>query len=64
MTLTIKDVNDLPPIFQFNDYRAEITENSAPGTSILALTVFDKDLPTNTKVSLRNHDANFCCSVL
>ena len=52
MTLTIKDINDLPPTFQFNDYRAEITENSAPGTSILALTVFDKDLPANTKVKV------------
>ena len=48
--MTIKDVNDLPPTFQFNDYRAEVVENSAPGTSILALTVFDRDLPNNTKV--------------
>ena len=50
MTIKILDENDLPPAFQFKSYRGEVTENVLVGTSVIAITAVDPDLPNTTKV--------------
>ncbi|KAK7901830.1 hypothetical protein WMY93_018599 [Mugilogobius chulae] len=54
MVITILDVNDNRPIFTRTSYRAEITENSAPGSTVTVLNgpvlAEDKDINENAVV--------------
>ena len=52
VSITVTDVNDLPPVFSSSVYTAEIAANSTPGTLVFDLfsDVTDKDtLPANTQ---------------
>ncbi|XP_071099220.1 protocadherin-16-like [Haliotis cracherodii] len=46
-SITVEDINDLPPVFNPSEFTAEITENSAADVSLLDLTCSDGDLGTN-----------------
>ncbi|XP_030626789.1 cadherin-23 [Chanos chanos] len=57
LVITVLDENDNKPIFTQTSYRAEISENSPPGTSVLVLNgpvlAVDKDLGQNAVVRYR-----------
>ncbi|XP_046564845.1 cadherin-23-like [Haliotis rubra] len=51
-TITVEDINDLPPTFNPSEYTTEITENMAADTSILDLTLSDGDDGNNAVFTL------------
>uniref|UniRef100_A0A8C2PN28 Cadherin domain-containing protein n=1 Tax=Cyprinus carpio TaxID=7962 RepID=A0A8C2PN28_CYPCA len=58
--LTVADVNDNPPVFQQQNYRAHVQENNKPGSSICSLSATDPDWRQNGTVvySLLSSDVN------
>ncbi len=58
--LTVADVNDNPPIFQEQSYRAHVQENNKPGSSICSVSATDPDWRQNGTVvySLLSSDVN------
>ncbi|XP_067654381.1 protocadherin Fat 4-like [Haliotis asinina] len=42
-TISLVDINDLPPVFSPTEYAVEVTENTAPDTSLLDLACTDGD---------------------
>ncbi len=58
--LTVADVNDNPPVFQEQSYRAHVQENNKPGSSICSVSATDPDWRQNgTAVySLLSSDLN------
>ena len=50
MTISLRDVNDRTPVFQFHDYQSEISEDSPVGTTITTLLATDMDAAENTTV--------------
>ncbi|XP_016142587.1 protocadherin beta-15-like [Sinocyclocheilus grahami] len=45
--LTVADVNDNPPVFQEQNYRAHVQENNKPGSSICSVSATDPDWRQN-----------------
>lgn len=44
-TVTIRDVNDSPPMFNKKEYEVSLLENTAPGTPLaLDMNVTDRDV--------------------
>ncbi|XP_042593813.1 protocadherin gamma-A4-like isoform X7 [Cyprinus carpio] len=58
--LTVADVNDNPPVFQEQSYRAHVQENNNPGSSICSVSATDPDWRQNGTVvySLLSSDLN------
>uniref|UniRef100_A0A8C1Z0I9 Cadherin domain-containing protein n=1 Tax=Cyprinus carpio TaxID=7962 RepID=A0A8C1Z0I9_CYPCA len=58
--LTVADVNDNPPVFQQQNYRAHVQENNKPGSSICSVSATDPDWRQNGTVvySLLSSDVN------
>uniref|UniRef100_A0A8C2EP56 Cadherin domain-containing protein n=1 Tax=Cyprinus carpio TaxID=7962 RepID=A0A8C2EP56_CYPCA len=58
--LTVADVNDNPPVFQEQSYRAHVQENNKPGSSICSVSATDPDWRQNGTVvySLLSSDVN------
>ncbi|KTF71488.1 hypothetical protein cypCar_00048323 [Cyprinus carpio] len=58
--LTVADVNDNPPVFQQQNYRAHVQENNKPGSSICSVSATDRDWRQNGTVvySLLSSDVN------
>ncbi len=58
--LTVADVNDNPPVFQEQSYRAHVLENNKPGSSICSVSATDPDWRQNGTVvySLLSSDLN------
>ncbi|XP_016417024.1 protocadherin gamma-A2-like [Sinocyclocheilus rhinocerous] len=58
--LTVADVNDNPPVFQEQNYRAHVQENNKPGSSICSVSATDPDWRQNGTVvySLLSSDLN------
>lgn len=50
MTISLRDVNDRTPVFQFHDYQSEVSEGSPVGTTIITLLATDMDAAENTAV--------------
>ena len=50
VTISLRDVNDRTPVFQFHDYQSEISEDSPVGTTITTLLATDMDAAENTAV--------------
>ncbi|XP_059372306.1 protocadherin gamma-A10-like isoform X42 [Carassius carassius] len=48
--LTVADVNDNPPVFQEQGYRAHVHENNKPGSSICSVSATDPDWRQNGTV--------------
>lgn len=48
----LKDVNDRTPVFQFRDYRSEVSEDSPVGTTVTTLEASDMDSAENTVVRI------------
>ncbi|XP_073677261.1 protocadherin gamma-A11-like [Garra rufa] len=48
--LTVADVNDNPPVFQEQNYRAHVQENNKPGSSICSVSAADPDWRQNGTV--------------
>ncbi|KAL0176495.1 hypothetical protein M9458_028825, partial [Cirrhinus mrigala] len=48
--LTVADVNDNPPVFQEQNYRAHVQENNKPGSSICSVSATDPDWRQNGTV--------------
>ncbi|XP_067054992.1 protocadherin Fat 4-like [Acropora muricata] len=48
VTISLRDVNDRTPVFQFRDYQSEISEDSRVGTTITTLLATDMDAAENT----------------
>ncbi|XP_052430063.1 protocadherin beta-16-like isoform X29 [Carassius gibelio] len=48
--LTVADVNDNPPVFQEQSYRAHVQENNKPGSSICSVSATDPDWRQNGTV--------------
>nr|QDE55751.1 cadherin 1 [Nematostella vectensis] len=46
VTVTIQDVNDLPPVFSSPLYESRIQENTGPGAGVVMVTASDIDSPT------------------
>ncbi|XP_071099221.1 protocadherin-16-like [Haliotis cracherodii] len=46
-SITVEDINDLPPVFNPSEFTAEITENSAADVSLLDVTCSDGDTGNN-----------------
>ena len=51
ITITVLDVNDNQPVFSRSEYNTFISEDSAVGSTITALTATDADSGTNAKIS-------------
>ncbi|XP_056094159.1 protocadherin beta-15-like [Rhinichthys klamathensis goyatoka] len=58
--LTVADVNDNPPVFEEQNYRAHVQENNTPGSSICSVSATDPDWRQNGTVvySLLSSDVN------
>ncbi|XP_077103430.1 protocadherin gamma-A11-like isoform X44 [Siphateles boraxobius] len=58
--LTVADVNDNPPVFEEQNYRAHVQENNKPGSSICSVSATDPDWRQNGTVvySLLSSDVN------
>uniref|UniRef100_A0A8C2EV78 Cadherin domain-containing protein n=1 Tax=Cyprinus carpio TaxID=7962 RepID=A0A8C2EV78_CYPCA len=58
--LTVADVNDNPPVFQEQSYRAHVQENNKPGSSVCSVSATDPDWRQNGTVvySLLSSDVN------
>jgi len=53
-TVTIRDVNDSPPVFNHKEYSVSLLENTPPGTPLaLDMSVSDADVGINSKFALR-----------
>ncbi|XP_042566740.1 protocadherin beta-15-like isoform X25 [Clupea harengus] len=50
MQLSVADVNDNPPVFEKQSYRAQVTENNKPGYSICSIIARDPDWRQNGTV--------------
>ncbi|XP_017083648.2 LOW QUALITY PROTEIN: cadherin-87A [Drosophila eugracilis] len=58
-TVTIRDVNDSPPVFNRKEYSVSLLENTPPGTPLaLDMSVSDADVGINSKFSLRLDDVS------
>ncbi|XP_056625248.1 protocadherin gamma-A11-like isoform X7 [Triplophysa dalaica] len=57
---TVADVNDNPPVFEEQNYRAHVKENNKPGSSICSVSATDPDWRQNGTVvySLFSSDVN------
>lgn len=53
MTILLKDINDRTPVFKFQDYQGEISEDSSVGTTVTIVEATDKDSLENTMVLFR-----------
>ncbi|XP_063375219.1 fat-like cadherin-related tumor suppressor homolog [Cydia amplana] len=51
LRLTVADVNDNPPEFEFREYRAAAPELDAPGTEILRVRATSRDTGVNAEVA-------------
>ncbi len=56
--LTVADVNDNPPVFQEQSYRAHVQENNKPGSSICSVSATDPDWRQNGTV------VYLCCPLI
>ncbi|CAB3222731.1 unnamed protein product [Arctia plantaginis] len=50
LRLTVADVNDNPPEFEFHEYRASVPELDAPGTELLRVRATSRDTGVNADV--------------
>ncbi|KAI7801533.1 protocadherin 2 gamma 6 precursor [Triplophysa rosa] len=50
---TVADVNDNPPVFEDQNYRAHLQENNKPGSSICSVSATDPDWRQNDTVSFK-----------
>ncbi|EDV49453.2 uncharacterized protein Dere_GG17179 [Drosophila erecta] len=58
-TVTIRDVNDSPPVFNHKEYSVSLLENTLPGTPLaLDMSVGDADVGINSKFALRLDDVS------
>jgi len=58
-TVTIRDVNDSPPVFNHKEYSVSLLENTLPGTPLaLDMSVSDADVGINSKFALRLDDVS------
>ncbi|XP_070137828.1 cadherin-87A [Drosophila bipectinata] len=58
-TVTIRDVNDSPPVFNRKEYAVSLLENTPPGTPLaLDMSVSDADVGVNSKFALRLEDVS------
>jgi len=58
-TVTIRDVNDSPPVFNHKEYSVSLLENTPPGTPLaLDMSVSDADVGINSKFALRLDDVS------
>ncbi|XP_058116398.1 cadherin-87A [Anopheles ziemanni] len=58
-SITIRDVNDSPPMFNKTEYFVSLSENTAPGTPLpLEITVRDPDVGENAEFALRLNDVS------
>nr|XP_046180222.1 protocadherin gamma-A4-like isoform X14 [Oncorhynchus gorbuscha] len=48
--LSVADVNDNPPVFEEQSYKAHVTENNKPGSSVCSITARDPDWRQNGTV--------------
>nr|XP_046180227.1 protocadherin gamma-A4-like isoform X18 [Oncorhynchus gorbuscha] len=48
--LSVADVNDNPPVFEEQSYKAHVTENNKPGSSVCSVTAQDPDWRQNGTV--------------
>ncbi|XP_053671726.1 cadherin-87A [Anopheles nili] len=58
-SITIRDVNDSPPMFNKTAYAVSLSENTAPGTPLpLEISVRDPDVGENAEFALRLEDVS------
>uniref|UniRef100_A0A182NLH5 Cadherin domain-containing protein n=1 Tax=Anopheles dirus TaxID=7168 RepID=A0A182NLH5_9DIPT len=58
-SITIRDVNDSPPMFNKTEYFVALSENTAPGTPLpLEISVRDPDVGENAEFRLRLNDVS------
>lgn len=58
-TVTIRDVNDSPPVFNRKEFAVSLLENTPPGTPLaLDMSVSDADVGINSKFALRLEDVS------
>ncbi|KAL4641609.1 protocadherin Fat 4 [Arapaima gigas] len=50
VNVTVQDVNDNPPVFDEDHYRAAVLEDAAIGSSVLQITAKDQDEGTNADI--------------
>ncbi|XP_058646272.1 protocadherin beta-16-like isoform X11 [Onychostoma macrolepis] len=51
LNVKISDVNDNPPIFEFEEYKTFVSENNSPGLTILTVKANDADWGPNAQLS-------------
>ncbi|KAL6048596.1 hypothetical protein STEG23_002281 [Scotinomys teguina] len=49
--ISVKDINDNPPVFSKEEYRIAVSENLPPGSSVLQVTATDEDEGNNAEIS-------------
>ncbi|XP_031221347.1 protocadherin gamma-B6 isoform X10 [Mastomys coucha] len=48
--ISVKDINDNPPVFSKEEYRISVSENLSPGSSVLRVTATDEDEGVNAEI--------------
>uniref|UniRef100_A0A4W4H839 Cadherin domain-containing protein n=1 Tax=Electrophorus electricus TaxID=8005 RepID=A0A4W4H839_ELEEL len=51
LNVKISDINDNPPVFDFDEYRTYVTENNSPGVAVLTVKASDADWGPNARLS-------------
>ncbi|XP_052597965.1 protocadherin gamma-B6 isoform X11 [Peromyscus californicus insignis] len=49
--ISVKDINDNPPVFSKEEYRISVSENLPPGSSVLQVTATDEDEGLNAEIN-------------
>ncbi|XP_046717022.1 protocadherin beta-16-like [Silurus meridionalis] len=58
LNVKISDVNDNPPVFSSEEYKAIISENNSPGVAVLKVQARDDDWGPNARLSYLLEDKN------
>ncbi|XP_062870798.1 cadherin-23-like [Trichomycterus rosablanca] len=58
LNVKISDVNDNPPVFSVDEYKAFISENNSPGIAVFTVKASDADLGPNARLSYLLKDNN------
>ncbi|XP_023681833.1 protocadherin-16-like isoform X1 [Paramormyrops kingsleyae] len=51
LSVQVIDVNDEAPLFEKNEYQAQILENQNPGTTVLTVSASDRDQGSNSRLT-------------
>ena len=59
--ITVRDINDNPPMFTKDVYEVSLSEDSPAGTTVITVTAHDRDTPEVTRLTYTLQNTNAQC---